>query len=606
MSGKQAAFQRKIAYLVVLALLVYPIWWLSEPTVRGARPQDNRAGGQLAQLRDKYQLSQANLGEIDPASESMKLASLGLNGVAANLLWQKAIHYKKVEDFENLYATLKQIRNLQSNFIAVFEFQGHNISYNVSVELDDYRRRYDWVKHGIVFLIDGITYNKREPRLQWNVGWFISQKIGRADEKVLFRELFRNDTDFHEYLDKYVNLDDARSYADRKPDNWLVGRLWYLDAQRLIDKEGATLRGKSPLVFNSFPPMSLMNFAMASEEEGNLEEQALIAWEKAGNSWEEFGRRQIPSSFGHNIRLGDEEQMRTEVAALVKQLEQITAGVREKLLAEREASLSAEQKAALEIPALERTEEQYTLASEAEETLAITPADIAEAAPADVRSKARQLAAKAIDRQLLADRIARYRTIVNYEYWKMRAEVEQQMPTLVARRLVRDAVVAYNDTDLITAQQNFEEAWVIWADIFERYPQMRTDVTGQDLMDDVKRYFDLMNRQLGEGIPDNFPLRKLVELHNADLLPPLSSKPPKEEESAPVEPAPTEPTAVEPPPTETTPPEPMPEEPSPEEPSSVAPATEKPTPTEPTPEEPAAAEPNAEEPASPALEESTE
>ena len=51
-------------------------------------------GGQLAKLRTEYQLGQANLGEIDPGSEIMKLATLGLRGVAVNILCDRVNYYK--------------------------------------------------------------------------------------------------------------------------------------------------------------------------------------------------------------------------------------------------------------------------------------------------------------------------------------------------------------------------------------------------------------------------------------------------------------------------------------------------------------------------------
>ena len=42
----------------------------------------------------------------------------------------------------------------------------------MSVEFDDYRQRYHWVRKGIEFLIMGTQYNKREAKIPWNVGWF--------------------------------------------------------------------------------------------------------------------------------------------------------------------------------------------------------------------------------------------------------------------------------------------------------------------------------------------------------------------------------------------------------------------------------------------------
>ena len=114
-----------------------------------------------------------------------------MRGVAANILWTKANEYKRTENWEALVATVNQMAKLQPNFVSVWEFQSHNLSYNISVEQDDYRFRYRWVKKGIDFLIQGTRYNRREPRLFWTVGWYTGQKFGRADEHKQFRRLFR-------------------------------------------------------------------------------------------------------------------------------------------------------------------------------------------------------------------------------------------------------------------------------------------------------------------------------------------------------------------------------------------------------------------------------
>ena len=69
-----------------------------------------------------------------------------------NLLWEKANDYKKVEDWTNLTATLEQLAKLQPNFITFWKFQAWNLTYNVSVEFDDYHDRYYYVRRGIEFL----------------------------------------------------------------------------------------------------------------------------------------------------------------------------------------------------------------------------------------------------------------------------------------------------------------------------------------------------------------------------------------------------------------------------------------------------------------------
>ena len=137
------SFIGKIIYIVVIVILLVPLYLISHPTTR------NDEGGTLARMRREHRLSQANLGEIDPAGASMSLATLGMRGVAANLLWGQAIHYKKTENWDGFKATLNQITKLQPNFESVWIYQAWNLTYNVSVEFDDYRHRYHWVKKGI-------------------------------------------------------------------------------------------------------------------------------------------------------------------------------------------------------------------------------------------------------------------------------------------------------------------------------------------------------------------------------------------------------------------------------------------------------------------------
>ena len=135
----QHSFARKIYYLVALVILVAVLSWLGQPST-GNVAADAKSGGlssliqlpNLAQLRDRYELSEAQLGEIDPAGSTIKLATLGLRGVAANILWEKANNYKMKKDWTNLSATLQQITRLEPHFVSVWRFQAWNLSYYVS------------------------------------------------------------------------------------------------------------------------------------------------------------------------------------------------------------------------------------------------------------------------------------------------------------------------------------------------------------------------------------------------------------------------------------------------------------------------------------------
>ncbi|MEM8680608.1 MAG: hypothetical protein AAGF97_14770, partial [Planctomycetota bacterium] len=425
--SKKNSFYRKIAYLCGIAILIVPISLISAPAA--SRTQ---GGGELSQLRRDYKLSQAQLGKIDPASASMSLATLGMRGVAANLLWQKAIESKKKEDWDVLKATLNQITKLQPNFVSVWQFQAWNISYNVSVEFDDFRHRYHWVKKGIDYLLEGTEYNESEPLLLWDAGWFFGHKMGRADEYKQFRRLFREDDDFHQEL--ALDLNEVRG-ADGRPDNWLCGRWYFLDAQRaadrgarikrlatyywmenerVIEKKQTPLRGKNPLIFHSDPPKALINYADAISEEGQLGEVSKIAWQQAGKEWNDYGNREIITSDGTTIHLNDLERALAEVKAAEEGLAELCSGIQEEIIQERRAKLAPEQLEAFDTSPAERTEEQYSLAMQARNALEVSFADVAERAPPEFRDQAVALAKRGLRNTMLADWVERYREIVNF------------------------------------------------------------------------------------------------------------------------------------------------------------------------------------------------
>ena len=232
------AFWRKIILGILIGVLLIPLYWLSNPATNAAKGAKGSPGGVLARLRTDNKLSQANLGQIDPTSVTIKLSTLGLRGVAANILWEKAIDYQMKKDWANRGATLNQITKIQPNFINVWINQSWNLSYNISREFDDYRERYRWVIKGFEFLQQGMAYNEHEPRLWYEMGRMTSQKVGKADENVQYRRLLRKDDDFRDSLPaKILNPSDNR-YSPLIPagmyagmiDNWLLGKTWYKEA----------------------------------------------------------------------------------------------------------------------------------------------------------------------------------------------------------------------------------------------------------------------------------------------------------------------------------------------------------------------------------------
>lgn len=577
-----ASFYRKVVYGTIIALLWFPLFYIGQPPSVDAEGQ--RHGGKLSQLRDEHSLSQADLGEIDPTSESMRLATLGLRGVALNVLWGMANHYKKTEDFEAFAATVNQITLLAPNFVAVWEFQAHNETYNVSVEYDHYKMRYAWVKKGTDLLIRGTKYNRKDTRLLNYLSWFFGHKIGRADEHKQFRELFRNDTDYHEQITQTLSMDmqdrdvlgppELGKKGGRQPDNWLVGRQVQLRAVNLVATAGVSVRGKSELLFYSDAPMARINYCRAMEEEGVLGSVAGEAWTTAGNEWRDYGQRPIPTSWGHDILLGDLERYTARRDEIAEELDNYAAkGIREKLRLERLAKLTEAEREAIDTPLEQRTQDQMILAYDAEPKMAITAAEVANLAPPETRRQAKQLAREIDEVDAMVSRISSYRNIVNYAYWRTRCDVEKTPEALAGRRYIFEAEKKYAEGELTEtasgqpgAKEYYEMAWKEWAKIYEQYPDMQSDSEAEEIVEAIQRYKAVLSQLEYRSFPPDFPLRGLLEAQRkGELLGGVAPTEPKSPDDKSPE--------------TTTPDEPKPEDAKPAE--TTAPQNEKPATDEP-------------------------
>ncbi len=513
--------RRRLFYICAMVLLLVPLYFLGNPSVRNPDGTVKQAGGTLAQIRTGYDLGQGDLGEIDPASESMRLATLGLRGVAATILWQKAEYYKKEQFWDRLSATLNQIAVLQPHFVEVWEFQSHNLSYNVSVEFDDYRQRYQWVKRGIEYLIKGSKFNRHRTEMPFELGNFFGSKMGVADERLQFRSLYRNDDNFHEEVRDRTEMDLAQPDglgADRKPDNWLSGRLWHERAYAMVDAGSAP--AKSALMFYVKGPQWLMKSAEAMQAEGTLDEPARYAWRRAGRDWDSFGKRNIYTTFGDTIYLMELAAANKNYGKLKQEFQDFAGETYKKLLAERTAQLTPEGIAAWEKPELERSLDEMFMASKVEQLLEIPPEDVARAMPEKERlvalEKAQQLSA-AKDK---IQHIEIYANQVNYSYWAARCEAEQEDDAIVARTSMYEANQLLDRGELDAAIAKYDEAWVAWASLFNKFPAMLIDDAADEVMTSIDRYRRLLDQP---DLPEDFALKDFVKfsyMHKANQTDP--------------------------------------------------------------------------------------
>jgi hypothetical protein len=525
----QTAFFRKVVYLGLIALLLLPLYWLSQPSTGTTAQQAGSPGGVLAQKRDEFKLGQANLGKIDPAGETIRLATLGMRGIAANILWAKADSYKMKEDWTNLSATLEQIAYLQPNYIGVWQFQSWNLAYNVSYEFDDYRDRYFWVIKGIEYLQKGIEYNANEPRLLSAVGWFTSQKIGRSDERLQFRRLFREDDDFH------------RRQKIQQRDNWLFGKAYFLEAQRAVEL-GAPMPAASSPVFYSRPPVAESNYAEALDSDHGeaLDAAAMqlspdresaqrfekrvadvdkryrlaipLAWENAGAEWRKLGDRDFPTENAGPYRLNDRAALARNLAAAQAKLEKLAPGVREKIRQRKIAKLPADRRRALELPSEQRSEEQDALATLAEGDTQVAYGEVAEQAPQNVRAEAQEVAARAAQLQELLNEVMRGRENVNFDDWLTRCRVELTDDARQARRWLHEGNTAFFvQADLPAARQALETAFKHWRKVLDQHHELLVDPTSFAMLDGIRAY-EAVLKQMDEPFPKKFILQDMLEV----------------------------------------------------------------------------------------------
>ena len=499
----RGSFIRKLVYIVIIAGLLVPLSYYSQPAVVNVNNEVG-GGGKLARLREEYKISESSLGEIDPTGETIKLATLGLRGVAANLLWHKADQAKMKEDWDGLQATLDQITKLEPHFISVWRFQAWNVSYNISVEWDDYHDRYAWVKEGIKFLLRGFRYNDREPQVLSDVGWTTGQKMGTADEKLQYRRLFREDDD-EEFPDHRYRRQDRR-------DNWLVGQEYFEKAIQLVEDRGASIRRQNPLVFYSEPAMCQIDYAIALQDDGIFEEKGKVAWTEADAYWTRYGQRSIPTTYGIEIRLNDFESLMEQADALSAKLDALAPGLREKIVEERRAKLTVEEREALDRSKESRTQEEMMTAFNATLKLNVPKKEYAERVDESKRAEARKLVEEFTRLEERANIIHRERDVVNFKYWRMRCQLEKTDPALDARRLIYKADQLFRESgEVVEARETYEKAFAEWKKIVDRFPEMANDSIGGSSIDEaIKRYFELLGKLDERSFPKDFPLMNVL------------------------------------------------------------------------------------------------
>ena len=324
--------QRKGVYVIVAAMMFVATIILGAPATRDGSGK-LRLDSWLAQSRDRHDLGETSLGDVDPTSAAMTLVLFGMRGVAASWLWYQADQYKDKKNFSQLKQNVESIVLLQPHYKAVWIHQAWNLSYNVSAECDAVEDRFFWLKSGAKFLDRGIKRNRLVAELPFEMGRFLGQKIGLADEREEYREFFVHDPDVERWKggpDEDLNRDGE--------DNNLVARKWYFKANEVLSHPGVEQHTTDYSLFIAYPYRSLMDYARAIQKDGVKADLSAMTpeqreaayqdwarnvrktWDSAYDEWTNiYGRQKIPTSHGGFIVLENDPEGMKELIAIAEQ-----------------------------------------------------------------------------------------------------------------------------------------------------------------------------------------------------------------------------------------------------------------------------------------------
>jgi hypothetical protein len=421
----------------------------------------------LAVEKDRRDLGEAAIGQIDTGSFMMKLFLLGgFRGVAANYLWLNAEEYKREHDWDKLKTTVEWITKLQPHFLAVWTFQGWNLAYNVSVEWDAPEDKYTWIKAGIKFIQEGVSKNRKSPDLLWDTAWGYYHKLGFSDESIILRRLFHDDEDeaFRSYDDPNTGTKVVSN------DNFKLGYGWFSMAVALVDQGAARLssgtrsevtnihyvdptpqrKGRADdIAFRSMPAHGQTRYAAALEKmstygiPATFGEVAKAEWNHAFSEWDKFGDH-VFMSFNEVPRDG-------------------------KLVRDR----------------VKLNDACYP--------------DRLKAMPDNQRHWTN-----------------RWSDQMNFRYWRERSQAESTSNGVLARQLFYEGTVAYKTGDFPTAAARFKEGLKTWKTLMDDYPVYREDdLSKKETGLIVKRYVRVLSQDL-IPIPDDLPFKDYLKLVEND------------------------------------------------------------------------------------------
>jgi len=168
---------------------------------------------------------------------------------------------------------------------------------------------------------------------------------------------------------------------------------------------------------------------------------------------------------------------------------------------------------AIDLEPEDRTREEAVLAADAKRKLEIDFVSAAKRAPEELQLKSLEIASQIRDVENMIAKSNIYRNQMNYDYWQLRCEAEQDDLMLEARRLLFDAKQLYEESDLDGEIAKYEQAFEKWREVYDKYRKLVDDVSSDDVLEAIDRYRIATDQSI---LPPEFPLKIFYEMHLAE------------------------------------------------------------------------------------------
>jgi hypothetical protein len=180
---------------------------------------------------------------------------------------------------------------------------------------------------------------------------------------------------------------------------------------------------------------------------------------------------------------------------LRKRLDELAPDAREQIRQEKRSQLKPEELAAIDVPYEQRTPEQQQLAYPIEDKVAVSHLEVGQRAPEDKRLEALNVADELTRAEDYAQGVQRYRSVVNFDYWRDRCEMERTDDALQAHELVYRAKQKLKDNiDLVGAKKDIEDGLGYWKKLLEKFPTLLEDrTTGEELAAVLADYREILD-----------------------------------------------------------------------------------------------------------------